>query len=94
MSNSPIFDGPDSFDPDDIEFFGIDWSDRLDDGETISSSAWTVEGAASENETNTDTTTRTKISAATAAVVTAENVISTSAGRRLTQTLTITVRNH
>ena len=27
-------------DPDDIERFSLDWSDRLDDGETISTQEW------------------------------------------------------
>lgn len=43
-------------DPDEVEDYFIDWSDRLATSETISTSSWTVEtGLNKDSSTNTNT---------------------------------------
>lgn len=67
-------------DPDDIDSFGFDWSDRLAAGETISSSSWILPaGLTEDSSSNTTTQTSVKISGGTSGTLyTVTNRIVTS----------------
>lgn len=70
-------------DPDATLDFGIDWSDWLASGETISTSVWTVEaGIMEESNSHTDDVATIWLSGGTAGnTYTLTNRITTSGGR-------------
>jgi hypothetical protein len=80
-------------DPAAVLDYGIDWADWLD-GDTIASSAWTVDaGLTEDSDSRTATTTTVWLSGGTAGVeYKAVNQIVTAAGRTDERTLTIMVR--
>ena len=54
-------------DPDDVDTFGFDWSDRLATGETITTSTWILpDGLTEDDSSNTTTVTSVKLSGGTA----------------------------
>ena len=82
----------DSLDPDDIDDFVLDWTNRLTSGETISTFTATVAGGvATVSGSTTGTTTTARISAATAGTLQVRYRIVTSAARQLDETATIQV---
>lgn len=70
-------------DPDAIIDFGVDWSDWLATGETITASWWTVESGLTENSnTFGDTSTTIWVQGGTAGeTYTLANKVATSGGR-------------
>lgn len=83
-------------DPDSVLDYTIDWGTNwLADGETISSSSWTVQsGLTEDSDSNTTTTATVWLSGGTAgSVYTVTNQITTSAGRTAERTLLIKVED-
>jgi len=82
----------DTLDPDDIDDFVLDWTNRLTTGETITGFTVTVaSGTATVSGSTSGTTTTARLSAATAGTVQVRFRITTSAGRQLDETATIQV---
>ncbi len=82
-------------DPNETEPFRIDWSYWLDQGETISSSSWSLDSGPTASATAFDDTTATMtITGGTVGnVYKATNTITTSAGRTYQRTIAIDVRS-
>ncbi len=82
-------------DPNAVLDFGFDWSEWLDTGETISSSAWTVPSGITEDSTsNTTTTTTIWLSGGTAGEpYDLVNRVTTSSGRTDDRTMTVICEN-
>ena len=80
-------------DPDAVLDYGFDWLDWLANGETISTSTWTIPtGLTEDSETETSTTTKVWLSGGTAGIdYTITNKIVTSAGRTDERSITIMV---
>lgn len=80
-------------DPASVLDYGIDWSDWLDSGETISTSTWTVPvGITKDSESNGDTSTLVWLSGGTAGTTyELANKIVTSDGRTVERTIEIIV---
>lgn len=80
-------------DPDEVDDFAIDWTERLN-GETISTSTWTATGGVTvDSDTFTDTVATARLSGGTLnahAVVT--NRIVTDASRTLDQSANLKIR--
>ena len=64
----------------------LDWSRRLNSGETISTSTWESSGASAGSASNTTTTTTASISGTTGYVT---NTITTSSSRTLQRTVRV-----
>lgn len=85
-------------DPDAALDYGCDWSDWLDDGETISESTWVLpdgltSGEGAQAPSNTDTATVVWLSGGTAGrAYSVTNRITTSAGRTDDRSIIIRVR--
>ena len=81
-------------DPDAVLDYGFDWSDWLADGETISTSTWTIPtGLTEDSETETTTATKVWLSGGTAGTdYTVSNKIVTSDGRTDERSMTIRVQ--
>lgn len=80
-------------DPDSVLDYGIDWSDWLASGETISTSTWTVPtGITEDSDLNGDESTLIWLSGGTAGTTyTLANKIVTSDGRTVERTIEIIV---
>lgn len=81
-------------DPDEVLDYHIDWSDRLDTGDTIVTSTWTVPtGITLDDDDQTTTTTTVWLSSGTLAT-TYEilNRIVTAAGRTMDQTVKLKIK--
>jgi len=80
-------------DPEAVLDYGFDWSDWLADGETISTSTWTVPtGITKDSDSKTDTVTTIWLSGGTAGKsYRVTNHIVTSAGRQDDRSLIIKV---
>lgn len=87
-------------DPDEVKDYVLDWSDRLDTGDTISTSAWSVvttgvDLITIDSDDNDDTTTTVWLSAGTLDVqYELLNRVVTTGGRTLDQTVYIKVRKN
>ena len=81
-------------DPDAVLDYGFDWSDWLADGETISTSTWTIPtGLTEDSETETTTATKVWLSGGTAGTdYTITNKIVTSDSRTDERSMTIRVQ--
>lgn len=81
-------------DPNETLDYQIDWSERLDEGDTISLSAWTADvGLTASNPSATDTTTTIWLSGGTAGErYNVHNRVTTVGGRIMDQTMEIEVR--
>lgn len=81
-------------DPDEVLDYGFDWSNWLEDNDTISSSSWTVPSGITKNSSsNTITTTNVFLSGGTAGkAYDITNRIVTAGGRTADRTMTIIVR--
>ena len=81
-------------DPDAVLDYGLDWSNWLASGETISSSSWVVEtGLTKDSSSNTTTTTTVWLSGGTAGrTYRITNSIVTSAAREDDRSLLIKVQ--
>jgi hypothetical protein len=81
-------------DPDAFLDYGIDWTDWLEDGDTIAASTWVVSaGVTSSSPSFTDTTTTVWIAGGTVGETYAlTNRVTTAAGRIDDRTLTIRVK--
>ena len=65
-------------DPDASLDYAINWSDWLEEGESVVAAVWTVEGATSSNEAIIGSRTRLFLSAPTGALITAACQITTN----------------
>lgn len=81
-------------DPDAVLDYGLDWSSWLADGETISTSTWTVpSGITKDSDSNDGTSTTVWLSGGTAGTVyTVANKIVTSTGRTEERSILIQVK--
>lgn len=79
-------------DPDEVLDYEIDWTSRLD-GDTISSSTWTVpDGLTSSSNTNTDSTVTIWLSGGTVGTIyRVMNEITTTGGRTMDQTVNLKI---
>lgn len=79
-------------DPDAVLPYYIDWSDWLEDGDTIASSSWSVTGITQDSESETTTVTKIVLSGGTVGVAaSATNEIVTANGYTAQRTLTFTI---
>lgn len=88
-----------SKDPNEVLDYVLDWSERLDDGDTISTSTWSIVTASPalviDSESETTTTTTVWLSAGTEDVdYELLNRIVTAAGRTIDQTVKIRIASH
>jgi hypothetical protein len=84
-------------DPNEVLDYDIDWNDRLEDGETISTSTFTVASGSVEIDNDTDTAgvTTVWLSGGTEGeVCVILNRIETSAGRIYDQSVKLRIRSH
>ena len=75
-------------DPDEVKDYGVNWADRLDEGDTIATSVWVVPTGITQNSaSNTATTTTIWLSGGTLnTTYSLVNRITTAGGRTLDQT--------
>jgi len=78
---------------DDVDY-GVDWSGRLQPGETVASSVWVIEeGLTSSNEINTGLITGVMLSGGdTSSFYVVSNKITTSLGRTIHRSMVIECR--
>lgn len=76
-----------------VKDYAIDWSVRLDEGDTISTSTWVVEtGITKDSDTNTTTSTTIWLSGGTAGVeYTLTNRVVTAQGRTHEASFLVTI---
>lgn len=82
-------------DPDEILDYSLDWGSRLDDGDQIETSTWTVPTGLTKGDTSfTASTTTVWLSGGTAGKrYNALNRVTTTGGRTKDQTVGIYIRN-
>ncbi len=81
-------------DPDEVLDYRIDWSERLEEDETILSSSWTVPVGLTQNSTTSTTTTTTiwlSGGATKGKIYSVQNRVITSGGRTMDQTVQIKI---
>jgi hypothetical protein len=79
--------------PDDTIIYDFDYSDWLNQDETITDSTWTPDpGITVESDSSTETTTAAKVSVSvTSGIHRAVNRITTSLGEQISRTLTLII---